>query len=86
VVTERANVLDLIGEKLREEWKQALELPLPDRLRDLLAQLDRIGARPSRRRTQGDSAAQSDNATSQRSATGAEEREVGPPAPNKNPK
>jgi hypothetical protein len=86
VVTENVNVLDLIGKKLREEWKHVLEMPLPGRLHDLVAQLDTLGARPSSDGTQGecDGGQRPKAASAPESGKETEEREVGPPLPNQN--
>jgi hypothetical protein len=88
VVTENVNVLDLIGKKLREEWKHVLEMPLPGRLQDLVAQLDRVGARLSSEGTPGDCDREQPAkvAFAPESGKGTEEREVGPPLPKQNPK
>ena len=41
--------LDLIGKKLRDEWHDLVRSPLPDRLRQLLDELERAEKAPSQR-------------------------------------
>jgi len=40
---------DLIGKKLRDEWRDLVKSPLPSRLRQLLDELERAERAPSQR-------------------------------------
>ena len=40
---------DLIGKKLRDEWRDLVKSPLPSRLRQLLDELERAERTPSQR-------------------------------------